>query len=88
MAKVDTTKSVTPTNGKQTETVPESSAEGEVITLDQSIATTKLNAGTMENATTMKRNAERRNEIPLRPVNNSRIMLRTPTTIIVAECSR
>ena len=59
-AKADTTKSVTPTNGKRTETAPESSAEGGVITPDQATVGTQLSAGTAENPATTKRSVGRR----------------------------
>ena len=52
-------KSVTPTNGKRTGTVPESLAEGGVITPDRPIVTTRSNAGTVENTTTMKRSGRK-----------------------------
>ena len=59
--KADTTKSVTPSNGKWTETAPKSSAKGGVITPDQEIVQTQLNVGTAEKLATTKRSAERRN---------------------------
>ena len=59
-AKADKTKSATPTNGKRTDAVPGSLAQGEVITPDQAIAETQLSAGTTESPTTTKRSVERR----------------------------
>ena len=52
-------KSVTPTNGWRTGTVQESLAEQGVITPDQPIVTTRSNAGTVENTTTMKRSGRK-----------------------------
>ena len=49
-----------PTNGKRTETVPENSVEGGVITPDHPSVTTHLNVDTVENTSTMKRSAGKR----------------------------
>ena len=76
-------KSVTTTNGKRTGKVPESLVEGGVITLDRPIVTTRSNAGTMENTTTMKRSVGKRYETQLQLADNSRTTHRTPTTKIV-----
>ena len=48
LAKVDTTKSVTPTIGKWTEIALESSVEGGVITPNQATIETQSSAGTVE----------------------------------------
>ena len=58
-------KSVTPTNGNRTGMVPESLAEGGVITPDHPSVTTHPNAGTTENTATMKRSARKRHETRL-----------------------
>ena len=79
-------KGETPTNGKRTETVPESLVEGGVITPDHPSVTTRLNAGTTENTATMKRSAGKRYETRLQLADNSQITHRTPTTTIVVEC--
>ena len=79
-------KSVTPTNGKRTGTVPENLAKGGVITPDRSIVTTRSNAGTVENTATMERSAGKRYETQLQLTDSSRTMHRTPTTTIVTEC--
>ena len=49
-----------PTNGKRTETIPESSVEGGVITSDHLGVTTHPNAGTVENMANTKRSAGKR----------------------------
>ena len=77
-------KSVTLTNGKRTEMVPESSAEGGVITPDQAIVIPRLNVGTAENLATTKKSAKRRNA---RQIDNLLITLRISTTVTVVECS-
>ena len=79
-------KSVTPTNGKRTGMVPESLAEGGVITPDRPIVTIRSNAGTVENTATMKRSAGKRYETRLQLANSSQTTHRTPTTTIVTEC--
>ena len=76
-------KSVTPTNGKQTGTVPKSLAEGGAVTPDRPIVTTCSNEGTVKNTATMKRNAEKRYETRLERAGSSQTTHRTLTTTIV-----
>ena len=79
-------KSVTPTNGKRTGTIPESLVEGGSTPSDRAIVTTRSNAGTVENTTTMKRSAGKRYETRLQLADSSRTTHRIPTTTIIAEC--
>ena len=80
---IDRLKSITPTNGKRTEIVPESSMDEGVITSDQAIVVTRSNAGIVENSTTTKRSVERRNA---RRADNLQITQQIPTTVTVEEC--
>ena len=79
-------KSVTPTNGKRIGTVPESLAEGGVITPGRPSVTTRSNAGTVENTTTMNRSAKKRHETRLQRADSSQTTHQTPTMMIVAGC--
>ena len=79
-------KGETPTNGKRTEIVPESSVEGGVITPDHPGVLTHPNAGTVENMATMKRSAGKRRVTRSKLTDNSQTTLLTPTTTIVAKC--
>ena len=83
---VDRPKSVNPTNGKQTGTVPGSSVEGGVIMPDQPIVETQSNAGITKNSATTKKSVERRNT-RLYLADNLRITPRIETIATVAECS-
>ena len=60
-AKADKTKSATPTNGKRTDAVPGSLAQGGATTPDQAIVETQQHGGIAENPATTKKSAERRN---------------------------
>ena len=81
---IDKTKSATSTNGKQTDAVSGSLAQGGATTPDQAIVATQQNAGTAENPDTTKRSVGRRS---VRQADNSRTMQQILTTTIMAECS-
>ena len=80
-------KGESPTNGKRTKTVLESSEVGGVTTPDHPGVTTHLNVGTVENMAIMKRSAGKRRVTRSQLADNSQITLLAPTTTIVAECS-
>ena len=78
-------KGETPTNGKRTIIVPESTEEGGVISPDHPGVITHLNVGTVENMATMKRSAGKRRVTRSQLADSSQITPLTPTTTIVAE---
>ena len=78
-------KGETPTNGKRTEIVPESSVEGGVITPNHPSVLTHLNAGIVENMATMKRSAGKRRVTRSQLTDSSQITVLSPTTTIAVE---